>query len=64
MNGSTNKNFKKHKQENMAMNKIQAVCTAVNIRLQLRPTNYAKSDNILCYVDLCQNTALHELNML
>jgi len=25
-------------------------------------TNYAKSDNMLCYV--CQNTALHELNML
>ena len=25
-------------------------------------TNYAKFDNILCYV--CQNTAAHELNML
>jgi len=28
----------KHTQENMTMNKIQAVYTALNIRLQLQPT--------------------------
>ena len=66
LNGCFRKNFRTRSAEVVQSCMLLFNCLTMQETVVKRKckflTNYAKSDFMLCYV--CQNTALHELNML